>query len=340
MMKAFVTGATGFLGGRLVPRLLAEGAEVCCLVRSPAGAAALRAAVGPEYRQRLEVCHGTLARVADWSDALAGCDTVFHLAAEVRGAAAVLFAGNVIATRKLIEAARDVRRFVLVSSLAVYGTDHLRAWDVLDEECPLDPNPHRRDAYTYSKIAQEQVAWGAHRTQGLPLVVVRPGVIYGPGRDCLGGRLGLRFGNFLVKMGGRHPLPYTFVDNCAAAVARAGLAPDVEGQAFNVVDDDPITGGELLRRYRAAVGGLRWLTVPGWAIGPLSGLCEWYHRRSNGQLPAVLTRYRSRAMWRPLRTSNARARLRLGWSPAVPFVEGLEQTLASVSRKGSAALAA
>jgi nucleoside-diphosphate-sugar epimerase len=335
-MRAFVTGATGFLGTRLVRRLLDGGAEVRALVR-PGKAGSFRDALGPVGAGRLELLEGVLARVESYAGAVAGCDVVYHVAAALGGGPAVLFQNNVIATRALIGAASDGRvgRFVLVSSLGVYGTGHLRKWDVLDEGCPLDPQPHRRDPYTYSKVTQEQVAWEAHRAGRLPLVVVRPGVIYGPTRDCLTGRVGLQLGGLLVRMGGRQRLPYTYVDNCARAVELAGTVPGVEGEAFNVVDDDAPTARDLARQYRSAVGRGRGVAVPGWAIAPLSALCEWYHRWSGGQLPAVLTRYKSRATWLPLRYSNAKAKAVLGWAPETDFARGLDQTFAWLRRQAA-----
>jgi nucleoside-diphosphate-sugar epimerase len=331
-MKALVTGGTGFLGRQVVRRLLDRGTAVRCLIRPSSDTTALRAAAGPAAG-RLEFVTGNLLRPDSCAAAADGCDVVYHVAAEVTGATAQLFLGNVVATRALIDGCRRaaVGRFVLVSSLGVYGTRHLRKWDRLDETCPLDPEPHRRDPYTFSKVAQEEVAWEAHRAGGLPLAVVRPGVIYGPGRDCVTGRMGIRLGGLLVQMGGRQRLPYTFVENCAEAVCLAGTADAAAGGAFNVVDDDPPTGGELYRAYRAAVGGLRRVRVPGWAIGPLSRACEWYHRWSRGQLPDVLTRYKSAAMWKPLAYSNELAKGRLGWRPEVGFEQGLDRTFRSLA---------
>lgn len=334
-MKALVTGGTGFLGKQVVRGLLARGLSVRCLVRPKSDTDSLLAAVEPAALDRLEFVRGNLNRPEACVSAAAGCDAVYHLAAEMRGATASLFLGNVVASRSLFTAceAAKVRRFVLVSSLAVYGTSKLRKWDTLDETVPLDTEPHRRDAYTHSKVAQEHAAWEAYRDGRLPLTVVRPGVIYGPGRDCITGRVGVRLGNLLVQMGRNQPLPYTFVGNCADAVCLAGLASGVEGQAFNVVDDSPPTSGELYRAHKRAVGGLRRFPVPGWAINPLSRLCEWYHRWSRGQLPAVLTPYKSASMWKPLYYSNQRAKDRLGWVPAVDFKQGLRQTFEWLARK-------
>jgi nucleoside-diphosphate-sugar epimerase len=287
----------------------------------------LRAAAPADALDRLELVEGSLGAPASYVAALAGCSRVFHLAAEMRGATAVLFLSNVVGTRGLLAAAAQagVGRFVLVSSLAVYDSGRLRPGDTLDESCPIDPHPHLRDTYTYSKVAQEEVCWEAHAA-GLPLTVVRPGVIYGPGRECLTGRVGLRLGKFLLTMGGTQTLPYTHVENCADAVALAGTRPGLEGLAVNVVDDDPPTARELVREYRRAVGGVRSLRVPGRLVPVLSGLNEWYYKKSRGQLPAVLTHYKSRAMWTPLKYSNARAKELLGWQPARSFADGLRET--------------
>jgi nucleoside-diphosphate-sugar epimerase len=337
-MRAAVTGSTGFLGRRLVPALLRQAAEVSCLVRPSSDLGVFHERQEGDTGQRPEIKVTNLSDVNRCADALAGCDVLYHLAAELRGAPAVLFLNNVIGTRRLLEAARQagVARIVLVSSLGVYGTSQLRPGDVLDESCPLDPKPHQRDAYSYSKIVQEEVAWEAHKAGAASLVVVRPGVIYGPGRDCISARIGLRVGSFLIRMGGRQQLPYIFVDNCADGVLRAGIAAGVEGKAFNLVDDGLLTGRELLAQYRAVIGPIRSVAVPHSAIDPLSGLCEWYHQRSRGQLPAVLTRYKSAAQWKPLCYSNTRAKEALGWKPEISSSEGLSRTLAWLRAQANA----
>jgi nucleoside-diphosphate-sugar epimerase len=251
---------------------------------------------------------------------------VYHLAADMRGAPPVLFFTNVVGTRGLLAAAAraGVRHVVVVSSLAVYDGARFRPGETVDETCPLDPLPHLRDAYTYSKVVQEQVAWEAHAA-GLPITVVRPGVIYGPGRDCLSGRVGLRVGSLVVAMGGRQPLPYTHVENCADALALAS-SPAAIGSAINVIDDELPTGWDLVREHRRVVGGIRGVRVPSRFVPALSRACEWYHTKSRGQLPAVLTRYRSRAMWTPVRYSNARAKSVLGWRPARSLADGLRES--------------
>jgi nucleoside-diphosphate-sugar epimerase len=327
-MKALVTGVTGFLGRRLVRQLLGEAVSVRGLVRTNSDRTVLGDLASHARGGRLEFWEGSLGRVDAHCGVAEGCDVVYHLASALQGSTAALFLTNVVATRGLIAAAgrAGVRRFVLVSSLGVYGTSHLRPGDALNERCPLDPEPHRRDLYSYSKVAQEEVAWEAHLRGDVPLTVVRPGVIYGPGRDVITGRVGLRLGGIVIQMGGRHRLPYTFVENCAEAVRLAGTAAGVDGEAFNVVDDDLPTGRQLLREYRRRVGPIRSITISRVAISPLSHLYERYHERSGGQLPAVLTPYKSNAQWKPLRYENTKAKTSLGWKPRVGLSEGLRQT--------------
>jgi nucleoside-diphosphate-sugar epimerase len=112
----------------------------------------------------------------------------------------------------------------------------------------------------------------------------------------------------------------------------AGTVPGIEGEAFNIVDDELPTGRQIVTLHRRSVGRVRALTMPRPAIGPLSRLCEWYHEASRGQLPAVLTPYKSDAQWKPLRYSNAKAKRHLGWSPEVGLDEGLKRTFSWLSR--------
>jgi nucleoside-diphosphate-sugar epimerase len=332
-VKALVTGGSGFLGRRLIRKLIDRNMSARCLVREKDCLDQERAAAS-ERGIELEVREGGLDKIGPDSEIAEGCDVVYHLAAELRGGTAGMFLTNVVATRALLSAAGRARvgRFVLVSSLGVYGTGHLRAGDALDESCPLDGEPHRRDPYSFSKIAQERAAWEAHERGEVPLVAVRPSVIYGPGREAITARVGLRLGGIVMVMGGRHPLPYTFVDNCASGIALAGVTPGIEGESFNLVDDELPTGRQIVRLHRRSVGHVRTLTVPRPAIRPLSRLCEWYHEASRGQLPAVLTPYKSDAQWKPLRYTNAKAKRLLGWSPEIGLDEGLKRTFSWLGR--------
>jgi nucleoside-diphosphate-sugar epimerase len=322
-MNIYLTGGTGFLGRQVVKRLLDDGHQIRCLVRPASDCAGTLKILTPGTESRLEWTRGALGRITPAH--LAGCEAVCHIAASMKGSTAALFTDNVVGTRRLLEAsqAAAVRRFVHVSSLAVHGTSRLKSGDLLDETCAVDELPHERDPYTYSKVAAENLAWEAHRAGPCAAVVVRPGVIYGPGRDPLTNRVGLCVGNTLLRMGSRHLLPYVHVAACADGVARAVTVAGIEGQAFNLLDERLMTAREFLKEYRRHRRGLRVIPVPFWAVRPLSRLNRWYSEWSQGQLPAVLTPYKSDAMWKPLRYSVEKARSGLDWTPWPDTREGV-----------------
>ena len=329
-MNVFLTGGTGFLGRRVAKSLLERGAHVRCLVRPSSDVRSLQNFVGNELWNGVEMVPGDLSSVDACRRLIDNSDTVCHVAASLSGGAAVMFLNTVIPTRYLLTAAAQtgVRRFVQISSLGVYGAAELATGSQLDELTPLDSHPELRDPYTYSKIVQEQVAWEARAQSNLPLTIIRPGVIYGPGRGVLSNRVGLKLGPLLIKMGGSQTLPYTYVDNCAAAVSQACFAEGVDGEAFNILADGLPTGSQLLRKLRRSGQGVRALWVPRPMIGPLSSVYEWYSRWSQGQLPGVITRYRSDSMWKKLKYTNAKAKVKLGWQPQVTFDEAFERSIA------------
>lgn len=327
--RYLVTGAAGFLAGRLVRQLLETGGTVRGLVRSRSAGAALRASLPAELRDRFELVLGDFLRADDCRRAVSDCQVVHHVAAQLSGGAAPLILTNVVGTKRLIEAAdaAGVKRLVLVSSIAVHHTESLRKYSVVDEAVPLDPQPHLRDPYTFSKVEQEKAAAAACKAAGLPLVIVRPGVIYGEGRESLTGRVGLRSGRLVVTTAGKQPLPYTHVENCAAAIQLAGDVKGIEGQAFNIVDDDVPSSRDVLKHYRLAGKRLTVVRVPYFLLRRLGVWNQWYHHWSTGQLPAVLTPYKVASMWKPLRYSNEAAKQVLGWQPIVGWREAAEKTL-------------
>lgn len=329
--SVWVTGGAGFLGSRVVRYLAANGHNVCCLVRNRTAADALARLLSGES-ERVTFLFGSVNDIDACRALVRSAAIGYHLASALGGSSAALFLGNVVATRTLLQAIREegCSRLVLVSSLAVYAAEQPNG-AVLDERSALDPAPHLRDPYAFSKIVQEQVCWSARQEWNLPLVVIRPGIIYGPGRDCLTVRVGLRVGPVLVRMGGRQPLPYTYVDNCAEGVGLAGTVAGIEGEAFNIIDDDLPTGLEIIREYRSRVARLTSLPIPLWAVQPLSRWYTAYSRYSQGQLPPILTPYRAAAQWSSLRYSNEKAKTRLGWRPTVSLAEGLRRTLTPIA---------
>jgi nucleoside-diphosphate-sugar epimerase len=257
---------------------------------------------------------------------------VYHLAAGTGGAAADLFLNTVVASKNLLEAVlhrQHPARVVLVSSFGVYGTAGLARGALVDEDTPFETNPERRDLYSQAKLRQEKLFREYHQRHGLPLVVLRPGVIYGPGGSPISSRVGLSVPGLFLHLGGRNLLPLTYVDNCAEAIVVAGERGVADAQAYNVVDDDLPTCVDYLRQYQREVRTLRAVSLPYPASQALSWLCERYHEHSQGQLPAFFTRYRTATTWGGNRFSNAKLKS-LGWQPIIPTDEGLRRTFADL----------
>lgn len=326
-MKVLVTGAGGFLGSRLCESLLSGGVDDLRMhFRSVAPRGAVEALSARHPAARIETVGANLLSRGTLDPLVAGVDCLVHAAAGMRGSAADMFANTVIGTRNLLEAATaaKVRRIVLVSSFAVYHTADLADGAQHDESVPVEPVGAERGSYAYAKTRQEHLFEEYRREFGFEGVLVRPGVIYGPGASPLSSRVGVRAFGIFFSLGGRALLPLTYVDNCADAIALAALrAPD--GSAFNIVDDDVPTCSAYLRAYRANVEKMPTVPVPYWAFLFGSRMLERYHAKSKGQLPAVFTPYVVRSMYRPLRYSNAALKA-IGWTPKVSVEEGMRAT--------------
>jgi nucleoside-diphosphate-sugar epimerase len=325
-MRALVTGASGYLGARLVRRLMDERAEIVAVARDSRGSD------WPPGVQPASCDLGQTASVGELVRRTGPVDVIYHMAAVTSGSHAEAMRGTVVGTRNLLEAFAGMgARVVLASSFSVYKLSALSRWDVLDEDTPIEDTLRLRDSYTITKTRQELLARELCPKLGFPLVVVRPGKIYGPGTIGLPPQLGLDIkGVAFVWMGGSHLLPLTHVSNCADAIYLAGVRDTAVGATLNVVDDDLPTQRAFMRLHRRCRGPVpRAVHVPDWIFALFVRMMEWGNRATKGNVPPVLTRYRAANLWRPLRYSNARARQVLGWQPKIGWVEGVTEMLSA-----------
>lgn len=330
-MKILLTGAGGFLGRHLADSLLREGAGegdgvLRLHFRNAAPDALLDGLRRRHPAARIEVALGNLLH-ADASAALVdGIDCVVHAAAGMRGSAADMFANTVVGTRNLLEAAgaAGVGRVVLVSSFSVYRTEPLANGAAHDETVAVEGSGVEKGAYAYAKTRQEQLLEEYRARFGFQTVVLRPGVIYGPGGGAFSSRVGIQALGLFFSLGRKAVLPLSYVENCADAIARATLS-GADGNAYNVVDDELPTCSQYLRGYQAGVGRMRVVPVPYWLFLLGSRLLVRYNTASKGQLPAVFTPYVVRSMYRRFGYPNA-ALKGLGWQQRIPTAEGLART--------------
>ena len=284
-----------------------------------------------------ELVTGDLLSRDDCRKAAEGVSIIYHLAAGMEKSFAGAFMNSALATRNLMDAFLqfgEPKRFVNISSFAVYSNLGLRRGALLDENCPLEDAPQKRfDAYGFGKLKQEELVKEYGEKYNLPYVILRPGYVFGPGKQELNGRVGINTFGFFIQVDGSHLLPLTFVDNCAEAIVLAGLKAGVEGEVFNVVDDELLTGRQFLRLYKKRVNRFS-VRIPYSVAYALSLLWEKYSNWSQGQLPPVFNRRRCAAEWKGNRYSNQKLKDRLGWKPSVPMEQAMKAFLSQFESDG------
>ncbi len=264
-----VTGAAGFIGSRVVKTLLDCGFQnLRCLVRPTSNLKRLEQAIKGSSTETIpQVIKGNLLSREDCMEMTRGVGVIYHLAAGTGTKSfADAFMNSVVTTRNLLDATvqqKCLKRLVNLSSFAVYTNRDNPHGRQLDETCPIEPDPGTRgEAYCFAKVKQDELVVEYGKKHNLPYVLLRPGVVYGPGKYSISGRIGVDTFGFFMHLGGSNRIPFTFVDNCAEAIVLAGLVKGVDGEVFNIVDDDLPSSRAFLRLYKKNVRKFRSVYVP------------------------------------------------------------------------------
>jgi nucleoside-diphosphate-sugar epimerase len=321
--RAFVTGGSGFIGGRLIERLRAEGWSVRALVRSDRSAEAVRV-------RGAEPVKGNIADADSIREGAHGCGYAFHAAAHVGdwGPRKDFVRDNVLGTHNALAgtAAAGVRRFVHVGTEAALlaGQPLVNA----DESLPLRPDSP--SLYPSTKALAEQAVRQANRPDEFETVVVRPRFVWGPGDTTVLPSLvnAVKSGQFRWIGGGRHKTSTTHVDNVAHGLF-LGATRGAAGAAYFVTDGEPVVfrefvtkllatqgieqpQGELphaLARALAAGGEAAWRALPLPGSPPLTRMALWV-----SSLECTI--------------DISRARAELGYAPVKQIDEGLAELAA------------
>lgn len=319
MTTAFVTGGSGFIGGRLIERLVADGHTVRGLARSEAAAERIRARGG-------EPVAGDLSDVDAMRAGATGCELAFHAAAMLGdwGRREAFERGNVDGTRNVLTACvgAGVRRLVHVGTEAA-----LLAGQPLvevDETAPLRPDSPV--LYSSTKAKAERLVLDANR-DGFETVVVRPRFVWGRGDTTLLPTMTqmVRSGRWAWIGGGRHRTSTTHVDNTVEGLL-LGAQRGRPGNAYFVTDGEPVVFREFvteLLRTQGVEPPNR--TIPASVAGALASAGEtaWGLVPLPGRPP--LTRF---AYWASSQECTIRidkAREQLGYSPVRTREQGLAE---------------
>jgi nucleoside-diphosphate-sugar epimerase len=322
-----VTGASGFIGGRLAQRLVAEGRRVRCLVRASSDTSALE-------QLGVEIAVGDLSSERSLARAVEGCNHVLHCGALVSDWATTqeITQTNVHGTRNLLEACAGatVERFVHFSTTDVYG--HPNANGAATEETHTAGG--FSNWYAQSKLLAEAEVRRAEAESSLQAVILRPATVYGPGsRDVVGEiARAIRSRQMLLVGGGRAVAGLCYVDNLIDAAVLALRHEDAPGQAFNVSDGLDVTWRQFTEGLADGLGcaRVRW-SVPYWAASGLGFSLEHGYRllrRTTGfSTPPLLSRQAVQVLGCNQDFSNRRVRETLGWEPRVDYPTGLRETV-------------
>lgn len=236
-------GGTGFIGSHTLSALLDQGFRVRVVAR---GMSNLQPVF---YRTGVELVRGDVKNRADLERAIAGAGLVVNLAHGGGGAdfeairAAMVDSAVTVAE---VCQASGVQRLVHVGSIASLFLGD--AAQPVNAGTPPDPRPDTRNDYAHAKALADARLLDLHKKNGLPVVLLRPGLVVGAGTSPFHGGLGF-FNNDQYCIGwnqGNNPLPWVLASDCAAAICAALTAPDVVGKAYNLVGDVRPTAREYL----------------------------------------------------------------------------------------------
>lgn len=322
-MKVLVTGAAGFLGGHLVDMLVEQNYSVRAMVRPSEDASRLHAL------KNVEVVLGDLTDEASLKRAVQGMQRIFNVAAKTGpwGTEDTYWAINVQGLANLIHASLDagVQRFVHTSSITVYG-HHLQGIVTEDDPFHAEDNPYSR-----TKIAGEKLIANLVKDKGAPVVIVRPGWIYGP-RDSAS------FGRFvaMVEAGkgfllgtGKNIVPVVYVLDVAQGLIKAGEAGnETIGRTYTIADDHRVSQAEYLNTIADCLHvphvSLK-LPYTAMYLAGRSAELAWQAIGRRNAAPPPVTTYGVTLLGGDQIFSIGRARYELGYEPAFGLTRGVAE---------------
>ena len=326
-MKVGITGATGFIGGRLLRRMLADGYEVKCLVRDEAKGKVLE-------KLGAEIYMGDLSDPDTLKDFPIDCEYIFHIAAFVSdwGKKYDFYKSNVQATEVLLEACRrhEVKRFIFMSSsTVVWNSSFWKIHDLqnINETYPC-PEKHN-DNYNSSKYLAEKAVLEFSRNNDLDTVIIRPSNVWGAGDTVILPRIAQAAKKkVLIPMGsGKNNCTPCHVDNLVESMLLASESDNAPGKIYFINDGNKINFYKFLQDQLHA-SDISWapkFKIP-YKLGYfLAFILEVIFKIIRSKKPPVLTRFAVAALSGDRSYSIIRAKKDLNYSPVISYSEGIKR---------------
>jgi predicted dehydrogenase/nucleoside-diphosphate-sugar epimerase len=240
--RILILGGTGFIGKELVRQLTGSGQAVRLLVRSAAAVPESLRGTG------LQVQVGDIGNRQALLQAMEGVECVFHLARANVKSWADYQRLEIEATRQVAACALEagVKRFIYTGTIDSYYSGN--GAGTITEKTPLDTQIKHRNLYARAKAASEEILMRMHTEQGLPLVIVRPGIVIGRGGSPFHWGVGMWWHDAVCQIwgDGNNKLPLVLVEDVARGLVAAMETPGIEGQSFNLVGDPCLSAQEYL----------------------------------------------------------------------------------------------
>lgn len=317
-MTILVTGATGFLGSALVTELVRQQQEVRILARDVAKARA-------QFGEAVSIVVGEITNEQQVKEAVNGASIIYHLVGHLYHPSVpteLYRTTHVEGTRTLLTVCQgqaQLQRIVHCSTTGVLG---VTGQTPAAEDAPVAPtNP-----YEATKLESELLALAAYKEQGIPVSVVRPGLVYGPGDlHLLGFFSSIKKGLFRVIDGGKALLHPIYIDDMTAAFLLCAEKPQTIGNSYNIAGDHPVTIRQLSTAIAHALdkelpGG----SIPLWLANLASDIFSITPGLKGEQAP--LTRSRVQFLTNSRVYDTAKATTELGFIPRVNLEEGMRRT--------------
>lgn len=320
--RALITGASGFLGGRLAQILVAQAAQVRIVVRQTSRLDHLAGLP-------IEIVRGEFTDPSTLNTAIQDVSHVFHCAGCSTDWAppATYFEANVSATQALLLAARyagTLERFLHISTTDVYGYPRVPC----DED---HPRTFVGLPYNETKCLGEAAVVEAHEKAGLPTTILRPATIFGPRGTAFVAdivRL-LRDGSMALFDKGRERGGFCYVDNVAQAMIDAALLPATIGRTYNITDRTNVTWKEYVSALATGLSIKQpWLHLPSSLALQLGHGMEMAYKSLPLPGRPLLTRHAVLLLSRDQEYPTGRAERDFGFQPSISFAEGMERSIA------------